>query len=415
MRRFPWRDWVVSGALLCGACTNTVPRVVASNCDKADHCAKQEALHIDSVDILLVVDDSASLALRAEALKAQLPRLLTAVTTGGDGNESFPPVNSVHVAVTTTDMDIGNDSLEGCRAGDIHDGKFIRPADVGVTCETSYPGYLAFEGGPAPIATLDSVACVPLVFSEDGDSSGAGRRFGCGFEQPLEAALKALWPTNDNRVSFLMGQGHGSTDNAGFLRDNSLLVVVVVTDEDDCSAENQEVFLTDSMSTTTLGPLNTRCGDHPNDLYAVQRYITNLQQLRPDNDNVIFALIAGLPTDLVSDDFRAHYDLSKPEDADAYYNDVLADQRMQLVTVVPPEIPEAAYYAPSCTTLLPGPPNSFPNPVEYGARPPRRLVQVAQGFKSNSVLGSICNSDFGSTTGSIIHAIGQKLVNAGAK
>jgi hypothetical protein len=212
-----------------------------------------------------------------------------------------------------------------------------------------------------------------------------------------------------------MGQGHGSTDNAGFLRDNSLLVVVVVTDEDDCSAENQELFLTNNLTSTPLGPLNTRCGDYPNDLYPVQRYVTNLQHLRPGNDNVVVAVIAGLPADLVSDDFRSHYDLSKPEDADAYYSDVLADPRMQLVTVVPPEIPEAANYAASCTTFLPAPPNTWPNPVEYSARPPRRLVQVAQGFGPNSVLGSICSSDFGSTTGSIIHAIGQKLVNAGAK
>ena len=58
---------------------------------------------------------------------------------------------------------------------------------------------------------------------------------GCGFEQQLEAGLKALWPMNDpmpmkngtNRVRFVTtpdgtGEfGHGDTDNRDFLRNDT--------------------------------------------------------------------------------------------------------------------------------------------------------------------------------------------------
>jgi hypothetical protein len=69
---------------------------------------------------------------------------------------------------------------------------------------------------------------------------------GCGFEQPLEAMVQAL---DANPV------------NAGFLRPGALLAVVILTDEDDCSARDPALF--DSTQTeldSPLGPLGSfRC------------------------------------------------------------------------------------------------------------------------------------------------------------
>lgn len=90
-------------ALLWTACT-TEPQVVASNCEMGDSCLKTAALKLDAVDILLVVDNSGSVADKAEQLKKELPHLLEAITTGESDGMSFPPAKSVHVAVATTDM-----------------------------------------------------------------------------------------------------------------------------------------------------------------------------------------------------------------------------------------------------------------------------------------------------------------------
>src|SRR5206468_1737842 len=59
---------------------------------------------------------------------------------------------------------------------------------------------------------------------------------GCGFEQTLEAVQRALANT---------------TANAGFLRPNANLAVVILSDEDDCSLEHASLIGND---TTTFGP-----------------------------------------------------------------------------------------------------------------------------------------------------------------
>jgi hypothetical protein len=70
---------------------------------------------------------------------------------------------------------------------------------------------------------------------------------GCAFEQPLEAMYKALDPSN--------------TNNAGFVRPDSVLAVVLLTDEDDCSATTPQLFDNTMMDiNSTLGPLTSyRC------------------------------------------------------------------------------------------------------------------------------------------------------------
>jgi len=62
-------------------------------------------------------------------------------------------------------------------------------------------------------------------------------RQGCGFKQPLEAMRTAL---ADNSA------------NTGFLREGAMLGVVIITDEDDCSASNPEVFSDEQDSIDSL-------------------------------------------------------------------------------------------------------------------------------------------------------------------
>jgi hypothetical protein len=410
--RWKRADRVAVLALLAlAACKQQDPEVVASNCDQEGSCVPEEQAleRIEEVDILLVIDSSGSIEGESEALKAQLPRMLNAIVTGSDQDTSFPPASSVHVAVATSDMGlVGIQGIEKCEgAGD--DGIFLQPGVAGVTCDVDYPGFLAYDGAAAAIATVDTVSCVPLTGTD-----------GCGFEQPLEAGLKALWPASNDAITFHGGPGHGEGANAGFLRPNSLLVVVVVTDEDDCSAADLSLFVPNPLPDDPIAmqALNLRCFHNPERLYAPERYIENFKALRPHNDNVIFATISGIPADLLSEEARAGVDFAVPAQVDAFYDAVLADPRMQEAP-----LDEAAAHGgsltPSCdrTRVIVDPevPDvAAPPPTIGRAYPPRRLIEVARGFGTNSVLGSICADDFGDTTGAIIRAIGERLVDAAA-
>lgn len=223
---------------------------------------------------------------------------------------------------------------------------------------------------------------------------------GCGYEQPLEAALKSLWPTDDSSLTFTSGHGHGTGENAGFLRENSLLVVIVVSDEDDCSVSDREVLkITRANNVYASQPVNLRCYLNRDKLQTPARYIDHLKNLRPNNDNVIFAVVGGIPPELVSDGFRSGYDFDEAEQVDQYFVDVLGASGMQEATEEEQE--PNGRIRPACTAMSDG--------EAHTATPPRRLVEVARGFGAQGVLGSICAADFGATTGHIIRALAEKL------
>ena len=192
------------------------------------------------VDILFVIDDSPSMADKQANLKANFPNFINVLNTIAGG------LPDVHLGVVTSDLgssgadgmtapSIGGTAQGGCsgqgKAGALQTygttlvtGKYISdapPAAAGGMRMTNYTGTLA--------AAFSAIA-----------SAGAN---GCGFEQHIEAAKRALQPTN--------------TANAGFLRSEAYLAVIFVADEDDCSMEHATLLSTD---TTQLGPLQSfRC------------------------------------------------------------------------------------------------------------------------------------------------------------
>jgi hypothetical protein len=237
------------------------------------------------------------------------------------------------------------------------------------------------------------------------DPSIGNGHYGCGFEQPLEASLKALLP-KDSELTFVHGDAHGDQENSGFLRENSLLVVIVVSDEDDCSTSDYAIFDPQSESNRTSG-LNLACHNNQARLFDAERYVDTLKTLRPNNDNVIFGVIAGIPAELTKDDeFRRNHDLRTDKGATAYFNAVLADERM---TDRVDDGGPTPFLAPACTTYWPD------DMTRLDAFPPRRLVEVAKGFGSRGVIGSLCDSDFGATSGNLIRAIGEQLAAANDK
>ena len=186
------------------------------------------------IDILFVIDNSASTLDKQTVFAANFPRFVQAL-------DAFPTGRpNVHVGVITTTVDIGVQigGDTACHPASGDDGRlqttprvagcappsdaFI--SDVAVDAGTRRVNY---PGGDLA-ATL---SCIAQVGTK-----------GCGFESPLEAIKRAL----DGR----------HPENAGFLRPGAFLAVVVLTDEDDCSARDPALF---TLPADQAGPGDFRC------------------------------------------------------------------------------------------------------------------------------------------------------------
>ncbi|MEM9190390.1 MAG: hypothetical protein AAGF12_14490 [Myxococcota bacterium] len=332
----------------CGMCGNQCP---GTQVCVEESCCEPRAT---PVDLLFVIDNSGSMLEEQEALVREFPELFRALTTGdaeGDGLADFPPIVDLNVGFVTADLGAGPRPPMTCE--EVGDDAELRTAgDVNPSCMASYPSVLSFRGGDSGAFATDA-ACLARQGT-----------MGCGFEQQLEAALKALTPSTSG-ISFASGSGRGDGSNAGFLRPGSTLAVVVVTDEEDCSTGNLELF---DQSAVQFGPeLNLRCFNHPDELYPIRRYVSGLSSLRPSPGKVVFGLLAGVPEELVA--------------RGATYTEILADPMMQEVV----DMTNPTRLASSCQT---------PRGLAF---PPRRMVETARSFQaqgSPTAVGSICAESY---------------------
>jgi hypothetical protein len=178
------------------------------------------------IDVLFVVDNSASMREEASTIAARVRSALADVIGAALGE---PP--DLHIGVITPDMGVlgGTAPFPGCEDSD---GGELRRPDA---CTQLTTNYLADAGDGAVVnytGTLeDALACI----------TPAGPDYGCGFEQPFNAAIASLT----------------HPDNAGFFRADAQLVVIFLSDEDDCSATGPELFASEDP---VLGPIDSfRC------------------------------------------------------------------------------------------------------------------------------------------------------------
>ena len=377
--------------------------------------------NIDKIDLLFMVDNSNSMREEQAALREQFPKLVRVLTTGlrepGDP-DPFPPVKDLHVGVVSSDMGTpGNTGWGGCDPNGGDDGRLQHEPRL-AGCQASYPNFLSFRAGDNPDAFSNDFGCIATLGTE-----------GCGFEQQLEAPLKALWPSvytdpkgdvRENPIRFLStdpmwmgGRGDippSAGGNAGFLRNDprtglSLIAIVVVTDEEDCSAKDPRVFTHPSLLSPT-DPLysqdpNLRCYHNPQSLYDVRnRYLKGFQLLREgQEDLVLFAAIVGVPLDLVNEDARKNINFKETAQRDAYYDRILGDSRM--AEMIDPATPIGMKnLIPSCFR-----PSLEPGGKPQTAFPPRRIVELAKAFGQNGVVQSICQDDFGPAMDVVIETI----------
>ena len=407
-------------------------------CTVSQASTRVDQAGVSKVDLLFMVDNSGSMANKQLRLAKELPRLVNVLTSGDrkfgtppdptDTKRTFRAVTSLQLAVVTSSMgglvdksDLPNGStmaLTDC-VGLGSDGKFLNSIDIAVqgvtanrneflntapgkvvlppdpTCAdfSSAPIYQDYEAGQQPTAdqVAQSFGCVSKV----------GVR-GCPFEQQLESVWKSLAPSNGKDPAlhvFVDGNtgGHGDPDgaNRGFIRDDAILAVVEVTDEEDCAAtpDGRDLNSYTPAAVAKYGPttdINLRCYSEQPELdglvWPADRYVKGLLSLKPDNpDRVIFAAIIGVPLDATN---LAPADiLARPEMQ--YRRDPVRDATGQ-----PP------FNTASCANP------DDPTEVSW---PGRRIVKVVDGFGDNGVVYSICANDYAPALDKLIERIASKL------
>jgi len=161
------------------------------------------------VDILFVTDTSGSMDEELAALAEQVPAFLLSLTRppdrDGDGRLDWAPIDDLHVAVAPT-------ALEGELATQGDPDR----ADCGET----FPIFQSLGDDVAEVAAATSCLATNTYARSD--------------EDLLSTAARALLPSDDP-VWFGSGPNLGDTAHRGFLRAESLLVVLFITDEDDAS------------------------------------------------------------------------------------------------------------------------------------------------------------------------------------
>jgi len=335
---------------------------------------------VEKVDLLFVIDNSSSMDAEQAALQTQFPRIFRVLTTGdinGDGVEDFRPVQDLQLGVISTDLGAAHSS---CTVfGD--DGS-LQTSGLGDGCSADYPTFLRLgsEDGDAERETFVADAICMTSLGIDG----------CGYEQQLESMLKALTPS-ESPIRFEMNtQGQGDRANAGFVRPDSLLAIIVVTDEDDGSTSEPQLYADSGSFGTSDARRNIRSFDFPEQLHPTQRYVDGLLNLRRANpDLLIFASIAGIPVDLVGG--------GNPDRSPEYFASILNDERM--VETVNAE-GNWLQLTPSCQA------------AHGSAAPARRLVEVARDLEAagaNGIVQSICQEDFTPALNGIIEKIADVL------
>jgi hypothetical protein len=390
---------------------------------------------IDKLDLLLMIDNSNSMAGEQASLKRTLPGLIEALTSGkreASDPAPFPGVTDLHIGVVSSDMGIpGVELPPSCYSDGGDDGRLLNGSS-GENCDASYPQWLTFDA-----AAPNRAEAVTKLGNDLNCISSLGTG-GCGFEQQLESPFKALMlkppagaqgPLPFDPYRFISvteegtwGRGNvpaAQGGNLGFVRPSSdaspsLVVVIVVTDEDDCSVKSTDHLKPNNQlpedSPYRQQDINLRCHLNKGPLYDIKaRYYDGLRSLRPGREDlVMFAAIAGVPSDLVSAEAMTQVDFESTDSASrqTFYDTILSDARMQ-DAIDPQSMPGSGQgnVTPSCVRAASG--ETMPST----AYPPRRIVELSKLFDKNSMIQSICQDDFSVPSRAIIDMIARKLQN----
>ncbi|AUX44761.1 hypothetical protein SOCE26_062290 [Sorangium cellulosum] len=255
----------------------------------------------DKVDLLFVVDNSGSMADKQEVLDRALDDLLgglinpPCVDAAGVPVEFQPnalndcPEGSSRTRPPVQDMHIGviSSSLGGHGASTCPSSFAPSNADMGHLLARSSPvvpndlptyqnkGFLAWDAAGTHVPAGDS-DLLTLTNKLTNIIRGVGQQ-GCGFEAPLESFYRFLADPEpyaelalDPGTSAVVPQGVDETvlqQRREFLRPDSLLLIVMLTDENDCSIKDygRNYIVAETRNNFRMWRPRSECAVNPND------------------------------------------------------------------------------------------------------------------------------------------------------
>jgi hypothetical protein len=373
----------------------------------------------NEVDILMMIDDSSEMEEMQEKLSEQLPSFIQALQ-----NLALPP--SLHLAIVSSDMGAPGDSTTSIACTTRGDQGVFHAAPRGTCLNTTLsPGATFISDADMVPNYTDPLGNVLQCIAPLGGN-------GCGFEHQLASIDRALGAD---------GLGPAPSQNFGFLRPEAYLVILMLTNEDDCSAPaNTTIYsLNGSMQNISNpdGPIsNYRCNGGPRgghlcqDPHAASPTAYLVPPLDPPSD------AQGTATALM-------LDLANCEDNETgssaltpvsqFVSDIKAlksdpDNQILVAAIAAPAAPYTVAWWPEAGGQNTQPGELWPNvmhscgAVAYGVNPAAtqhptdgsfgdpgvRITQFTNAFP-NSVLGSVCDPSFAGTLGALASRIGHLI------
>ncbi len=393
-----------------------------------------------NLDLLFMIDNSNSMAENQANVATQFGSLLDGLIRG---DSSTPPLRDLHVGVVSSDLGTPGVVVPSCANSDVGDDGLLNPIRNGLALRAHQPWTTAPPGRRPARCTMDPTQYPSFLSYASATSDATSFRDdfvcnaylsigGCGLEQQLESVYRALVVRNPRE------QVGNRDPNAGFVRNDAVLGILFVTDEEDGSARDCRFaeagqpcfdavsvfdFLSPSWSSTDL---NLRFymytpGGPQDPTWSIDRYIdparpgrgfTSLKPGRPDL--VVVGAIAGVP-------------LAQPRRADGSTDwDALlgrsadgSDGYVAMSAEGPVSMRQrnmdpacSTRVVPACRRQGSAPTTGCSTTEQYFAWPSRRVAQVVRRFDDrygNGVIGSICASSYADTMAGFASRVRRRI------
>jgi hypothetical protein len=250
---------------------------------------------IDKIDLLLVIDNSPSMADEQGVLAEAVPDLVRRIVSptcvdvfGAPSGQTpadplaecppgsvreFDPITNIHVGVITSSL--GGHGASYCEGSeDENDHAELlgsRPRGDGTAYPPGTPGFLEWNPNNAGADIQGFVSSLQAMVRAAGNE-------GCGFPAPLEAMYRFLAdpaPPESIVLESCRGGARCSTpvgidstilaQRGAFLRGDSVVMVVMLTDGNDCSIRDTDQFFYAAVLDGLLPQASRVCALNPND------------------------------------------------------------------------------------------------------------------------------------------------------
>ena len=184
------------------------------------------------LDILFVIQNADGMASEQTVFAANFPQLVAAL-------DAFPTGRpNLHIGVVSSTVDLGVQGFAGCPSPAPNDNGLFQDTPRVTGCSPPTGRFISDVKNSTGGRTVNYSGTLDQAFSciaQLGDT-------GCSFRAPLEGMKRGL---------------DGSRpENAGFVRNGAILAVIILGNEDDCSATDTSLFL---LPADQAGPGDFRC------------------------------------------------------------------------------------------------------------------------------------------------------------